>query len=94
MIFKTVLAATAATLVAAIPASASDAKLYPYRGKANYCPSGLQPVVMGGVISCGIPNQPVTYAQMKAHPAAHSRASSRKDRRLVCPAGEKGCFYE
>lgn len=48
--------------------AAADAKLFPYPAKANYCPAGLQPVQMGGVICCGVPNQTVTYAQYQAHP--------------------------
>ncbi len=30
--------------------------VYAYPSKANYCPAGLQPVTVGGVICCGVPN--------------------------------------
>ncbi|WP_010139918.1 hypothetical protein [Oceanicola sp. S124] len=28
----------------------------PYPSDTNYCPAGLQPVVLGGEVSCGVPN--------------------------------------
>jgi len=37
------------------PAS-NDMLIYAYPSKANYCPAGLQPISMGGVICCGTPN--------------------------------------
>ncbi len=94
MTLKRIFAAAALVMAAAMPASAMDAKLYPYHSKENYCPGGLQPIVMGGVICCGQPNQSMTYAQMQAHPVAKRthRAASRG--RLVCPAGEKGCYRQ
>ena len=67
---------TALTLAAA-PALAMDAKLYPYKASANYCPAGLQPIVMGGVICCGTPNQTVSYEYMKQHPVTRKRAVHR-----------------
>ncbi|MBT0956067.1 hypothetical protein IV417_01595 [Alphaproteobacteria bacterium KMM 3653] len=54
-----------ATLAAA-PAFA-EAKIYPYHGE-NYCPAGLQPITISGVICCGTPNQTVSYASMKQTP--------------------------
>jgi hypothetical protein len=96
MTFKTLFAAAALTLATAVPGAAMDAKLYPYHSKENYCPSGLQPVVMGGVVCCGQPNQSMTYAQVKQHPVAKRkvhRAATRSGR-LVCPIGEKGCYRE
>ncbi|WP_205965339.1 hypothetical protein [Pseudooceanicola onchidii] len=56
-------------LLAMAAPAAADAKLFPYPAKANYCPEGLQPIQMGGVICCGVPNQSVTYSQYQAHPA-------------------------
>lgn len=94
MKFTSVLAATVVTMAIAAPASAMDARLFPYDSRENHCPSGLQPVVWEGVISCGVPNQTISHAQMQAHPAGYRKAVRRSDRRLVCPAGEKGCFYE
>ena len=43
-------------------------RAYPYAGVANYCPAGLQPVVVGGVICCGTPTTTTTYQAMKRHP--------------------------
>ncbi|MCM2560553.1 hypothetical protein M8756_04220 [Lutimaribacter sp. EGI FJ00015] len=89
MTFKTILAASALAMAAGMPASAMDAKIYPYHSKENYCPSGLQPVVLGGVVSCGQPNQSISYAEMKQH-----TVSRRGHGRLVCPDGEKGCYRQ
>lgn len=45
---------------------ASDTMLiYAYKGAPNYCPTGLQPVVIGGVVCCGVPN---TH-EYQSHPA-------------------------
>ncbi|MGX9356715.1 hypothetical protein ACS3SW_16595 [Roseobacteraceae bacterium S113] len=34
----------------------------------NYCPAGLQPVLVGGVICCGTPSEPVMMTMpMKGH---------------------------
>jgi hypothetical protein len=79
-------------LLGALPGMAMDAKIYPYASKANYCPAGLQPVTISGVICCGTPNQPVSYQSVMSHPvqtASHSRARSYV--RYDCPAGVKGC---
>ena len=56
-------------MVLAGSAAAMDAKTFAYPAKANYCPQGLQPIQMGGVICCGVPNQKGTYSQYMAHPA-------------------------
>lgn len=34
----------------------SNVLIHAYPASANYCPNGLQPVSMGGVICCGTPN--------------------------------------
>ncbi len=86
-------------LVAALPASAMDAKIYSYHARANYCPAGLQPIQIDGVICCGSPNQHISYNQALAHPVAkkkiHKVVHHRPARKLVCPVGEKGgCFYQ
>ncbi|MDJ0824716.1 MAG: hypothetical protein QNJ16_04365 [Rhodobacter sp.] len=44
------------------PAS-NDMAVYAYPAKANYCPAGLQPVVVGGVICCGEPTHGVYHPQ-------------------------------
>lgn len=47
------------------PAS-NEMAIWAYPAKANYCPAGLQPVVVGGVICCGQPTH-VGY-QSNNHP--------------------------
>lgn len=75
--------------------AAADAKIYPYAASANYCPAGLQPITISGVICCGVPNQHVSYQSMMTHPVrkhyvkkVHHRPRSA---RAHCPAGTKGC---
>lgn len=90
---KAAFAALGLTLASLLPAQAwADAKIYAYPAAANYCPDGLQPVTIAGVICCGTPNQSVSYHAMMAHPAQH-RAKHRPARsaRAHCPVGEKGC---
>lgn len=91
-ILKPLVAALAMTAIAG-PALA-EAKLYPYHSKHNYCPQGLQPISMGGVICCGTPNQSMSYKQMMAHPVAKKKKHYvHKVRRVEnCPEGVKGCF--
>ena len=67
-----------ALALSAAPAMAVDVKLYPYAAKANYCPQGLQPVVLGGDISCGMPNTTVSYLEAKRHPVQRTRSHYRK----------------
>lgn len=71
--------------------AAADAKIYAYHG-ANYCPAGLQPVTISGVICCGTPNQHISYAQAKAHPIKrHKIAKQTHSATAHCKAGHKGC---
>ncbi|MFZ7091951.1 hypothetical protein [Primorskyibacter sp. 2E233] len=56
----------------------------------NMCPAGLQPVTMGGVVCCGVPNAgPYVNrpgkAAYKPKPAYKPRA--------YAPVGEKGVVY-
>jgi len=81
------LAAAVLAALVALPAGAEGVKLYPYATSVNYCPSGLQPIVLNGVICCGQPNTSMSYQQVKRHPV--QRASFA--RRSNCPEGEKGC---
>ena len=53
----------------------------PYPAAANYCPWGLQPVEMGGVICCGTPN---------TSEPSYNRSGSRGYGNS-CPEGSKGC---
>lgn len=87
-------ASTARTATAARPARRDMPKIYAVRNTANYCPSGLQPITINGVICCGTPNQSVSYQSMKAHPVARVQSRARKNSRIVCPVGEKGCYSE
>ncbi|SEO62640.1 hypothetical protein SAMN04490248_10837 [Salinihabitans flavidus] len=93
-----ILSVAAALSIAALPVSAGGSKQYhaqksqvdvpvwSYAARANYCPGGLQPVTSGGAISCGAPNQSVTYQKVKAHGHGY-----RVRRAYNCPPGQKGC---
>ncbi|KIC51404.1 hypothetical protein RA29_02195 [Tateyamaria sp. ANG-S1] len=76
---------------AALADSHSGPKIYPYHSQHNYCPAGLQPVTMDGVICCGRPNQHITYQQALAHPV---KKRVRHVRQSSCPVGTKGCTYD
>ncbi|MGC1494404.1 MAG: hypothetical protein WA790_01255 [Sulfitobacter sp.] len=76
--------------------AAAEGKIYPYHASANYCPAGLQPITISGVICCGTPNQHISYAQAKAHPVKRHRAKRHYTRsaKAHCPVGTKGCSYD
>ncbi|QIE47636.1 hypothetical protein G5B38_17080 [Pseudohalocynthiibacter aestuariivivens] len=75
--------------LAASPAAADGPTLYPYATNVNYCPAGLQPIVLNGVICCGQPTTSVSYQQVMKHPR---RAKKRHySARTHCPVGTKGC---
>jgi len=66
-------------------------------GGANYCPNGLQPITLNGVICCGTPNQSISYESAKAHPVTRKVRTHRvakRTSRVVCPVGEKGCYTQ
>ena len=89
MIFRHRLsAATLAVLIGAGPGLAGEMAVYPYATKYNYCPQGLKPVVVGGVICCGTPNQHISYQAAMSPPRAHKPRRAAAD---TCPAGVKGC---
>ncbi|MGR3547547.1 MAG: hypothetical protein ACU0CB_08060 [Roseovarius sp.] len=89
---STLISALALAALAA-PAMAQSAKVYAYESKANYCPAGLQPVTLNGVICCGQPNQTQTYQQVMRHPVAKVRHRSyTATSHLNCPEGAKGCY--
>ena len=73
--------------------SASGPKIYAYKSSHNFCPAGLQPVTMDGVICCGRPNQGISYQQALAHSVAKKRRVHRV-RQSSCPVGTKGCSYD
>lgn len=86
------ISALAAALLAS-PAMAQNVKVFAYESHANYCPAGLQPVTISGVICCGTPNQTQTYQQVMRHPVTkvkHRTYTARSH--LNCPEGSKGCF--
>ncbi len=75
--------------------AAAEMPLYAYGGVANYCPNGLRPIVAGGIICCGVPNQSISYQQANAHPVR--KAKKRVVRRVAettCPEGMKGCYTQ
>lgn len=75
---KAVIGATCGLLLAggaALAQSKADApRVYAYPGE-NFCPAGLRPVTIDGVISCGTPTQSLSYAAMKATPARRARSA-------------------
>ena len=56
-------------------------KVYPYSTHQNFCPHGLQPVSINGVICCGTPNQHVSYQKALRHPAPKKKVHKRAVRR-------------
>lgn len=54
-------------------AATHNVSIHPYNGP-NYCPVGLQPVVINGVICCGTPNSNMSYQAMMAHPMPQKAA--------------------
>lgn len=60
----------------------------------NYCPAGLQPVLMGGVVCCGTPNA-APYVNRVSAPrkAAPRRAYAPVGVKGVAVPGEKGVVY-
>ncbi|MBK46242.1 MAG: hypothetical protein CMN20_13265 [Roseovarius sp.] len=55
----------------ASPAVAGPPGIFAYESRANFCPAGLQPVTLDGVICCGTPNQAQSYQQAMRHPVTH-----------------------
>lgn len=89
-LLPTVSKGLALAFFAASPAAASDVTLYAYPTSENYCPAGLQPIVLNGVICCGRPTTHVSYHQVMKHP---HRAKKKRhySARTHCPEGTKGC---
>lgn len=86
-------AGVALVLFAAAPAMAIEAKIYPYASHENYCPAGLQPISISGVICCGMPNQHQTYQQVMKNLASGVRKHMpvNYNTRPDCREGDKGC---
>ncbi|MGR3839272.1 MAG: hypothetical protein ACU0A2_13060 [Cognatishimia sp.] len=53
---------------------------------SNICPAGLQPVEVGGMVSCGVP----VAGEVCAAPQVKSVRKVKP--RMVCPEGLKGCY--
>lgn len=68
-----------------------NVSIHPYGGP-NYCPIGLQPVVVNGVICCGQPTSNVSYQQMMRHPMPKKakRAHYQRSRLPRAVTGVKG----
>jgi len=60
---------------------------------ANHCPAGRQPVIMGGVISCGVPT--AGPYSTPSDPAPRAGWGSDQDHlpRADAPEGEKGVVW-
>ncbi|MBU2983216.1 hypothetical protein KO498_15515 [Lentibacter algarum] len=92
MKLNTLIGAAVAAMIA-LPAFA-EAPTYPYGG-TNNCPNGLSPIVMGGVICCGTPNQSQSYASMMSHPVKKRVVRKKRVRHVykdTCLEGSKGCY--
>ncbi|SLN49194.1 hypothetical protein ROJ8625_02419 [Roseivivax jejudonensis] len=100
-------AAAAATFLSAGVVAADDAwrgdatnepnstfLVHVYPGVANHCPHGLQPVSLGGMVSCGTPTAGPYVNRAGGH--AHAPAPTRAAPPAPAPAlveGRKGIIY-
>lgn len=91
--FAMISAACLAAVGLAGAAQAEGPKVYAYSGVPNLCPNNTQPITINGIICCGTPNQTMTYQQVKGGWAPRASTQSR-GKRMVCPEGEKGCYYQ
>lgn len=91
-ILQTLTTGIAFAVLSATASLAGEVKIYPYAAHENYCPAGLQPVSIAGVICCGTPNQHVSYQQVMKHPVSVKKHKKRHySARAHCPVGSKGC---
>lgn len=60
------------------------------QGGANICPAGLQPVQVGGMISCGVPIAGETCESPRVKSVQHKPRKVMP--RMICPEGQKGCY--
>ncbi|MFK7941013.1 MAG: hypothetical protein AB8B82_16655 [Roseovarius sp.] len=96
-ITKSMVAAAALAMIAG--SASAEMKVYPYHSKENYCPAGLQPVTMSGVICCGTPNTKQSYQSVMAHPTPKKKHHKKTHSHVhkthgsnTCPEGTKGCY--
>ncbi len=74
MSIRLTLAATALTVLAAPAfANGSGPTIYAYPAAVNYCPAGLQPIVLNGTVCCGSPTTSASYSSVMRHPAGQRR---------------------
>jgi len=84
------MSAAGSVFAGGVPYADREAVVYPYATAHNYCPEGLQPVTVTGVISCGRPTADVpSYQHVKMH--GSRRHVARRHKSSECPIGEKGC---
>ncbi|QUJ77106.1 hypothetical protein KDD17_03500 [Sulfitobacter albidus] len=95
---KTIIAGAALAAIGIPTLASAEVKIYPYKTHANYCPTGLQPVSINGVICCGSPNQHISYQSAMSHPVAKKRHKIRhkpiQRAKAHCPIGTKGCSID
>ncbi|MCR8550367.1 hypothetical protein M4578_21300 [Salipiger sp. P9] len=62
----------------------------------NYCPAGKQPVIVGGVICCGVPTAGTYYNPVSKPKPAVKKVVKTKTYlpRAYAPVGEKGVVYK
>ncbi len=94
-ITKSMAAAAAFAMIAS--AAVAEMKVYPYHSSGNYCPDGLQPITISGVICCGTPNTKQSYQSAMAHPTPKKKHYKKKHKHMsraadTCPEGTKGCY--
>ena len=70
---KTLMLTAGLGLMALAAPAAAEPVLFTYPASANYCPSGLQPIVLNGVICCGTPNTHATYSDWNRHPVQRKK---------------------
>lgn len=108
MYFKTLMAAATLALTGTAAFAGGDAYtgdaahnpnsnvlVHSYAG-ANYCPQGLQPVTIGGVVCCGTPNAGAYYNAPGKKRVVH-KVRTRTVYRTALPdavEGEKGVIYK
>lgn len=63
--------------------------VHPYKA-ANYCPAGLQPVTVGGVICCGTPNTSAHYVDRPGGKRHYRKVAKRHQSKYYAVEGEKG----
>ena len=73
----------AAGLLAFTAATAqAEPRIYAYHAE-NFCPAGLQPITIDGVICCGTPNQSTSYQSMKQTPVVKRKKHVKRHSHVV-----------